>query len=97
MLKKLLFTLIISFMSYALWQPAALAASVELVPSSRVILKIAPGMTIDDIIRRIYPKDKDLWPQIKSKLMETNPGSFVQYSDRLIEGTRLKLVDIKRI
>jgi len=54
-------------------------------------------MTIDHIIRRIYPNDKDLWPQIKARLIETNPSSFVQYSDRLIPGVRLKLVDIKRI
>lgn len=73
------------------------AASVELVPSSRVILKISDEMTIDDIIRRIYPNEKDLWPQIKARLIETNPNSFVQYSDRLIPGMRLKLVDIKRI
>ena len=73
------------------------AADVELVPSSRVILKISEEMTIDDIIRRIYPRDKDLWPRIKAKLIETNPYSFVQYSDRLIPGLRLKLVDIKRI
>lgn len=97
LIKKLLFTFVLSLSVFIAWQPAALAASVELVPSSRVILKIAPGMTIDDIIRRIYPKDKDLWPQIKAKLIETNPNSFVQYSDRVIEGSRLKLVDIKRI
>ena len=54
-------------------------------------------MTVDDIIARIYPKDKDLWPQIKQKLIETNPYSFVQYSERLITGMRLNLVDIKRI
>jgi len=54
-------------------------------------------MTIDDIITRVYPKDRDLWPQIKDKLIETNPYSFVQYSDRLIPGARLKLVDIRRI
>ncbi len=84
-------------MSYAVFQPVATAASVELVPSSRVILKITEGMTIDDIIRRVYPKDKDLWTQIKQKLIESNPNSFVQYSDRLIPGLRLKLVDIKRI
>ena len=58
---------------------------------------ITSDMTIDQIIRRVYPKDKDLWPQIKAKLIETNPGSFVQYSDRLIPGSRLKLVDIRRI
>ncbi len=60
-------------------------------------MKITSGMTVDQIIRRVYPKDKDLWPQIKAKLIETNPGSFVQYSDRLIPGSRLKLVDIRRI
>ena len=54
-------------------------------------------MTVDDIIERVYPKEKDLWPRIKQKLIETNPDSFVQYSDRLIPGVRLKLVDIKRI
>ncbi|MCP4980865.1 MAG: FecR domain-containing protein [Gammaproteobacteria bacterium] len=95
--KNLLFTLLLTLMSYAVFQPVATAASVELVPSSRVILKITESMTIDDIIRRVYPKDKDLWPQIKQKLIESNPNSFVQYSDRLIPGLRLKLVDIKRI
>ena len=95
--KNQLFALLLTVLSYAVFQPAANATSVELVPSSRVILKIVSGMTIDDIIKRVYPKDKDLWPQIKAKLIETNPYSFVQYSDRLITGTRLKLVDIKRI
>ncbi len=95
--KNLLLTLLLILFSYAVFQPVANAVSIELVPSSRVILKISEGMTIDDIIRRIYPKDKDLWPQIKAKLIETNPNSFIQYSDRLIPGVRLKLVDIKRI
>jgi len=54
-------------------------------------------MAIDEIISRIYPEDKDLWSQIKAKLIEINPNSFVQYSDRLIPGVRLKLVDIRRI
>lgn len=98
-IKTLFFSLLLAFASYALFQPSARAAAVEveLVPSSRVILKLTEGMTIDDIIRRIYPKEKDLWPRIKQKLIETNPGSFVQYTDRLITGMRLKLVDIKRI
>ena len=78
--------------------PAAQAdTTVELVPSSRVILKIIPGMSIDDIIARIYPRDKELWPLIKEKLIEWNPASFHQYSDRLVNGARLKLVDIKRV
>ena len=95
--KNLLFALLLSLLSFTISQPAANAASVELVPSSRVVLKVTSGMTIDDIITRVYPKDKDLWPQIKEKLIETNPYSFVQYSDRLIPGARLKLVDIRRI
>lgn len=95
--KKQLFALLLALLSYTVFQPVTNAATVELVPSSRVILKIVSGMTIDDIIQRVYPKDQDLWPQIKAKLIETNPYSFVQYSDRLIAGTRLKLVDIKRI
>jgi len=95
--RNLVFTLLLVLLSNAFYQPVANAAEVELVPSSRVILKISEEMTIDDIIRRVYPKDKDLWPQIKAKLIETNPNSFVQYSERLIPGLRLKLVDIKRI
>jgi len=95
--RNLVFTLLVLLLSNAFYQPVVNAADVELVPSSRVILKISDEMTIDDIIRRVYPKDKDLWPQIKAKLIETNPNSFVQYSDRLIPGLRLKLVDIKRI
>ncbi len=96
--KNLLVALIMTFVSAAAWLPPASAeATVELVPSSRVILKIIPGMTIDDIIARIYPREKDLWPQIREKLIETNPSSFHPYSDRLVNGARLKLVDIKRI
>ena len=95
--RNLVFTLLLLLLSNAFYQPVVNAADVELVPSSRVILKISDEMTIDDIIRRIYPKDKDLWPRIKAKLIETNPNSFVQYSERLIPGLRLKLVDIKRI
>jgi hypothetical protein len=97
LIKTLLFSLLLAFLSYALFQPSANAVEVELVPSSRVILKVTGEMTIDEIVRRVYPKDRDLWPRIKEKLIETNPYSFVQYSDRLISGTRLKLVDIKRI
>ncbi len=95
--RKLIFTLLFGLLSCAALQTSALALTIELVPSSRVILKIAEGMTIDSIIQRIYPRDRDLWPQIKQKLIETNPGSFVQYSDRLIPGARLKLVDVRRI
>ena len=89
----------LTFASAVAWLPTASAAelTIELVPSSRVILKIIPGMTIDDIIARIYPDEKELWPQIREKLIETNPNSFHQYSDRLVNGARLKLVDIKRV
>ena len=94
---KLFISLLAAVLSIAVLQPAWSAETVELVPSKRVIIKITSEMTLDRIIERIYPRDKDLWPQIKDKLIETNPSSFVQYSDRLIPGTRLKLVDVKRI
>jgi len=102
LIKTLFFSILLAFLSYAFFLPAADAASlnaaaVELVPSSRVILEVTADMTVDDIIERVYPKDMDLWPRIKQKLIETNPQSFVQSTDRLIPGERLNLVDIKRI
>ena len=54
-------------------------------------------MTVDGIIESVYPQDVDLWPRIRQKLIETNAESFEENSDRLVPGTRLKLVDIKRI
>lgn len=96
MIKSLLAVLII-LSSYLLVQPVALAVSYEITPSSRVILQVIPGMTVDTIIGKLYPQNEDIWPQIKNKLIEINPNSFVQYSDRLLRGARLKLVDIKRI
>jgi hypothetical protein len=97
LIKTFFFSLCLAFLSYALFQPSANAASVELLPSSRVILKLTAEMTVDEIIRRVYPNETSLWPRIKQKLIETNPGSFLQDSDQLIPGTRLKLVDIKRV
>ena len=94
---NLLITLILALLTFAGLPATSHADKVELVPSSRVILKITSGMQVDQIIQRIYPKDRDVWPQIKQKLIETNPNSFVQYTDQLIPGTRLKLVDVKRI
>lgn len=76
----------------------SLAATIqEIVPSSRVITRVISGMTINDIIRKIYPQERDIWPEIKEKIISINPDSFHPYSDQLIAGSRLKLVDIKRI
>jgi len=102
LIKTLFFGILLAVTSSALFHPTADAASdnaatVELVPSSRVILEVTADMTVDDIIERVYPKDEELWPRIKQKLIETNPQSFVESSDRLIPGVRLKLVDIKRV
>lgn len=97
MIKRSL-TLIILAFSVVVFSPVTFATtSVELVQSSRVILRINPGTTIDGLIQRIYPNDAKLWPQIKKKLITLNPLSFHQYSEKLVEGSRLKLVDIKRI
>ncbi|MCP4491784.1 MAG: FecR domain-containing protein [Gammaproteobacteria bacterium] len=69
----------------------------EIVPSSRVITRVIPGMTVNDIIHKIYPQEKKLWTEIKEKLIDINPDSFHPYSDKLVTGSRLNLVDIKRI
>lgn len=96
MRKSLHFALILLFASQFM-MPAAQAVSYELTPSSRVILQVNPGMTIDVIIQRLYPAHKSIWSDIKKKLVELNPDSFQAYSDVLLQGARLKLVDIKRI
>lgn len=81
-----------------LFSQISFAATIhEIVPSSRVITRVIQGMTVNDIIRKIYPEEKALWPEIKEKIIAINPDSFHPYSDQLINGSRLKLVDIKRI
>jgi hypothetical protein len=96
LIKTLFLSLLLSFASCVLFQAPVNAAAIELVPSSRVILKVTADMTVDDIIESVYPQDKGLWPRIKQKLIETNSDAFVPNSDRLIPGMHLKLVDIKR-
>jgi len=94
---KKLFLIPILSIVLGFFTPATYAETVhELVPSSRVITRVISGMTVNDIIRKIYPQEEKLWPEIKSKLISINPDSFHPYSDQLINGTRLKLVDIKR-
>ena len=78
-------------------QAVVYAADVELVPSSRVILQLTAEMEIDEIIRRVYPEDSALWPELKAALIETNPASFEPGTDRLIPGAKLQLLDIERV
>ena len=97
-MNKKLFLIPIFAIVFGFFTHAAFAATIhELVPSSRVITRVISGMTVNDIIRKIYPQEEKLWPEIKAKLISINPDSFHPYSDKLINGTRLKLVDIKRI
>lgn len=60
MIKTLLFSLILAFASYALFQPKAVAATIEQLPSSLVILKLANGMTLDERVRGACPAHQDL-------------------------------------
>ena len=71
--------------------------TIELAPSSRVILNIASGTTLDEIVEKVYPNDMDLWPRIREKIMLLNPTAFQPNSNILNNNTRLKLVDIKRV
>jgi len=97
LIKTLFLSLILAFASYALFQPKAAAETIELVPSSRVVLQITDGMSLDELVRRAYPAEPDLWPRIKEKLIETNPTAFMPNSERLISGRRIKLVKVQRI
>lgn len=95
--RKLILISIFTIVFGLLSQVSLAAAIQEIVPSSRVITRVISGMTINDIIRKIYPQEIKLWPEIKEKIISINPDSFHPYSDQLITGSRLKLVDIKRI
>ncbi len=77
----------------------ALAASgeVELTPSSRQIMRIGRNQTLDELVRRVYPRQQELWPAIERKLREINPQAFNRYTGRLVPGARLRLVTVRRI
>lgn len=95
-MKKLIFAPLLIFTLVLFAQSAMAQVTVELEPSSRVILHVDPSMSIDQIVRKVYPTEVDLWLDIKNKLIELNPYSFHPNSDRLVAGSRLKLVEIKR-
>jgi antitoxin component of MazEF toxin-antitoxin module len=97
LIKTLLFSLIMALASYALFQPKAVAETIELVPSSRVVLQITNDMSLDELVRRAYPDEQALWSRIKKKLIETNPTAFMPNSERLITGQRIKLVRVQHI
>lgn len=69
----------------------------ELVESSRNIMRVGPNQTLDQLVEQIYAKQKPLWPQLKQKIRDINPNAFNRYTGRLIVGSKLKLVTIKRI
>lgn len=97
MMKKLYFAQIFIIVFVFFSQSVGAEVTIELEPSSRVILHVDPNMSIDQIVRKIYPTEVELWLEIKNKLIEMNPASFHPNSDQLIDGSRLKLVEIKRI
>ena len=80
-----------------LTQAVADEASYELAESSRAIMRVGPNQSLDMLVGQIYPEHQALWPEIKEKIKELNPYAFNQYTGRLIEGQRLKLVTVKRI
>lgn len=96
MRSKLYLVVVFIIVSGFFSQTVKAALAYELVPSSRVIIRVIPGMTVEDIIRKIYPNEVKLWAEIKAKLIEANPNSFHPQSDQLIAGSRLKLIEIRR-
>ena len=96
-MKKLYFSPIFIFIVFFFGQAVSAEVTVELEPSTRVILHVDPNMSLDQIVRKIYPTEVELWLDIKNKLIQLNPASFHPNSDQLVGGSRLKLVEIKRI
>lgn len=97
MMKNLNFAPLLIIVFTFFCQSVSAEVTVELEPSSRVILHVDPDMSIDQIVRKIYPTEVELWLEIKNKIIELNPYSFHPNSDRLVAGSRLKLVEIRRI
>ncbi|RLA11493.1 MAG: hypothetical protein DRQ59_09660 [Gammaproteobacteria bacterium] len=93
--RKLLVPVLIISVAFFCQSPVA-DGNLVLEPSSRVILHVDANMSIDEVIRKLYPAEVSLWPLIKQKLIDLNPASFHPNSERLVAGARLKLVDIKR-
>jgi len=94
--RKFLVPVLIIFIAF-FSQTLIADGNLVLEPSSRAILHVDPNMSIDEVIRKIYPTEVSLWPVIKKKLIDLNPESFHPNSERLVAGARLKLVDIKRV
>jgi hypothetical protein len=69
----------------------------EFVESSRQIMRVGPNQNLDKLVEQIYADYKPLWPQIKQKIYEFNPGSFDRLTGQLIVGASLKMVTIKKI
>jgi hypothetical protein len=96
-MNKIIFAPVLIIVLVLFGQSASAEVTVELEPSSRVILHVDPDMSIDQIVRKVYPTEVELWLDIKNKIIELNPYSFHPNSDRLVAGSRLKLVEIKRV
>jgi len=94
--RKFLVPVLIASIAFFSQTPIA-DGNLVLEPSSRVILHVNPNMSIDEVVRKIYPTQVSLWPEIKERLIDLNPESFHPNSERLVAGARLKLVDIKRV
>ncbi len=69
----------------------------EFVASSRQVMRVGPNQSLDSLVEKIYAHQKPLWPQIKQKIEELNPHAFNSFTGKLIVGSKLKLVTIKKI
>lgn len=60
-------------------------------PADRV-LYVAPGQTLDELVRRAYPERADSWARIRDWIVEQNPHAFIDADpDRLRGEVRLRL------
>lgn len=82
----------------ALWSGPAAAESIryEFAESSRALMRVGPNQSLDILVHQIYPRYRELWPQIKQEIRQRNPHAFNRYTGELIVGKRLKLITVKR-
>ena len=74
-MKKLYFSPIFIFIVFFFGQAVSAEVTVELEPSTRVILHVDPNMSLDQIVRKIYPTEVELWLDIKNKLIQLHPDT----------------------
>ncbi len=82
-----------SLLLMLLWLPAVFAEepAYDQLPDDRV-LYIAPGQSLSELVKRLYPDRPDRWAEIRGWIVSNNPHAFVDGDpNRLRADIRVKL------